>query len=287
MRLGAHMSISGGLHLSLERGKAVGCDVIQLFTKNSTQWRGRIIKEDEASLFKKTAKETGVEPIAVHDSYLINLAAPDDILWEKSLEAFHQEMVRTETLGVPYLVTHPGSHRDSGEEVGLKKVAKAINILHKRTTGFRMMILLETTAGQGTSLGHSFEQIKALFDQMIEPERVGVCLDTCHIFAAGYDIREEVSYNKTMDEFDRIIGMRRIKLFHLNDSKKGFSGRVDRHQHIGQGFIGIEGFRLIINDKRFYDIPKVLETPKGDDMREDIANLKILRGLIKGVGRET
>lgn len=280
MRLGAHMSISGGLHLSLERGKIVGCDVIQLFTKNSTQWKGRSIKKEEETLFKKAAKETGVEPVAVHDSYLINLAAPDEVLWERSIEAFYQEMIRTETLCIPYLVTHPGSHRDSGEAAGLKKVATVINILHKRAAGFKVIILIETTAGQGTSLGYRFEQIRDLFDQLTEPDRVGVCLDTCHIFAAGYDIRDEGSYNKTMEEFDRIIGIKKIRLFHLNDSLKEFSSRVDRHQHIGKGFIGIEGFRLILNDSRFSDIPKVLETPKGDDMHEDIINLKTLRGLV-------
>ena len=280
MRLGAHMSIAGGIHLSLERGKQVGCDVTQLFTKNSTQWKGRIINEDEASLFKQTARETGVEPIAVHDSYLINLAAPDEMLWEKSIEAFYQEMIRTETLGIPYLVTHPGAHRDSGEEAGIKRVAEAINILHERTKGLKMMILLETTAGQGTSLGCTFEQIRAIFDRLKEPERAGVCLDTCHIFAAGYDIRDQVVYNKTMEEFDRLIGIRRIKFFHLNDSLKAFSSRVDRHQQIGEGFIGIEGFRLLLRDKRFSEIPKVLETPKGEDMKEDVMNLKILRGLV-------
>lgn len=281
MRLGAHMSISGGLHLSLERGKAVGCDVIQLFTKNSTQWRGRSIKEEEESLFKKTAKETGIEPIAVHDSYLINLATPDELLWKRSLEAFYQEMIRTKTLGIPYLVTHPGSHRGSGEAAGLKKVAEAINILHNRSSSFKMMILIETTAGQGTSLGYSFEHIRHLFDLVKESDKIGVCLDTCHIFAAGYDIRDQDSYFKTMAEFDRIVGMREIRLFHLNDSCKGVSSRVDRHQHIGKGEVGIEGFRLIMNDRRFSDIPKVLETPKGEDMEEDVINLKTLRGLIR------
>lgn len=275
------MSISGGLHLSLERGKQVGCDVIQLFTKNSTQWKGRSIKKEEETLFKKAVKETGVEPVAVHDSYLINLAVPDEMLWKKSLDAFYQEMIRTETLGIPYLVTHPGSHRDSGEEAGIKKVANAINILHKRAAGFKVMILIETTAGQGTSLGYRFEQIGDLFGQLKETDRVGVCLDTCHIFAAGYDIRNEGSYDKTMEEFDRLIGTRKIMLFHLNDSLKEFSSRVDRHQHIGKGFIGIEGFKLILNDSRFSDIPKVLETPKGDEMQEDIINLNILRQLIK------
>ncbi len=279
MRLGAHMSISGGLHLSLERGKAVGCDVIQLFTKNSTQWKERIIKEEEAALFKETRDKTGVEAIAVHDSYLINLASPDETLWEKSIEAFHQEMVRTETLGIPYLVTHPGSHKDSGEETGIKKIARALNILHERTTGFKMMILIETTAGQGTGLGYRFEQIRSLIDQLNVPESIGICLDTCHIFAAGYDIRDKGAYNKTFDEFDQIIGIKKIKLFHLNDSLKAYSSRVDRHQHIGEGFIGREGFRLIMNDGRFSDIPKVLETPKGEDMQEDVVNLKTLRGL--------
>jgi deoxyribonuclease-4 len=274
------MSISGGLHLSLERGKAVGCDVIQIFTKNSTQWKGRIIKEDEAALFKKTADMTGVEAIAVHDSYLINLASPDELMWEKSIDAFYQEMVRTEILGIPYLVTHPGSHKDSGERAGLEKIARGINILHNRTKGFKTTILIETTAGQGTSLGCRFEQIRSIIDQVMESERLGVCLDTCHIFAAGYDMRDEESYNKTMEEFDRDIGITKIRLFHLNDSLKAISSRVDRHQHIGTGFIGLEGFRLLMRDKRFSDIPKVLETPKGEDMQEDVINLKTLRGLV-------
>ena len=280
MKLGAHMSISGGLHLSLERGKEVGCDVIQLFTKNSTQWKGRIIKEDEAALFKKTRDKTRVEAIAAHDSYLINLASPDNIVWEKSVEAFYQEMVRAEKLDIPYLVTHPGSHRDSGEDAGLNRIAGALNMLLRMTPDFKKMILIETTAGQGASLGYRFEQIRSIIDQVMEPERLGVCLDTCHIFAAGYDMRDQESYNKTMEEFDRAIGITKIRLFHLNDSLKAISSRVDRHQHIGTGFIGLEGFRLLMRDKRFSDIPKVLETPKGEDMQEDVINLKTLRGLV-------
>ena len=277
--LGAHMSIEGGFHKALLRGKGIGCDIIQVFTKNTNQWRVRELKEDEVQRFKRVKEETGISIVIAHDSYLINLASPDEDLWKKSLDVLLIEMERAEALGIAYLVIHPGSHNDAGEEWGIKRIVRSLDLIHTRARGFKTSILLETTAGQGTSLCYKFEHIREILYKVREPERLGVCLDTCHVFAAGYDIRDEFSYEKTMKELDRLIGIRLVKVIHLNDSKRELGSRVDRHEHIGRGFIGIEGFRFLLRDGRFTKIPMVIETPKGEDMREDIENLKTLRSL--------
>ncbi len=274
------MSIEGGFHKALLRGKEIGCDIIQVFTKNTNQWRVKKLGDDEVRRFKRVKEETGIPLVIAHDSYLINLASPDEGLWKKSINVLLIEMGRAEALGIAYLVIHPGSHNDAGEEWGIKRIVNALDLIHTSAKGFKTKILLETTAGQGTSLCYRFEQIREILDKVKEPGRLGVCFDTCHVFAAGYDIRDKLRYEKTMKELDRRIGIGLIKVIHLNDAKKELGSRVDRHEHIGKGFIGLEGFRCLLRDERFAEIPMVIETPKGEDMREDIENLKTLRGLL-------
>lgn len=280
MKFGAHMSISGGLHKAFAHGERAGCDTIQIFSKNQQQWRARPLAEQDIAQFKAEQQRSGFAPIIVHDSYLINLASPKDELWEKSTAAFADELERCAALGIPYIVTHPGAHTGSGEEAGLRREADALNRLFDAGTGAGVMVLLETTAGQGTCLGYRFEHLARLIELVKQPERLGVCVDTCHILAAGYDIRTPETYAATFEEFDRVVGVERIKALHVNDSQKDLGSRVDRHAHIGEGCIGIGGFRALVNDPRFADVPMILETPKGDDLAEDIMNLAKLRDLI-------
>jgi deoxyribonuclease-4 len=280
VKFGAHMSISGGLHKAFAHGERAGCDTIQIFSKNQQQWRAKPLTEQDIAQFKAEQQRSGFAPIIVHDSYLINLASPKDELWEKSTAAFAEELERCAALGIPYIVTHPGAHTGSGEDTGLRREADALNRLFDAGTGAGVMVLLETTAGQGTCLGHRFEHLARLIELVNQPERLGVCVDTCHILAAGYDIRTPETYAATFEEFDRVVGIERIKALHVNDSQKGLGSRVDRHTHIGEGCVGIEGFRALVNDPRLADVPMILETPKGDDLAEDIANLAKLRELI-------
>jgi deoxyribonuclease-4 len=280
VKFGAHMSISGGLHKAFGHGERAGCDTLQIFSKNQQQWRGKPLSEQDIALFQAEQQRTGFEPLIVHDSYLINLASPNDELWEKSIAAFADELERCAALGIPYLVTHPGAHVGSGEDTGLSREADALNRLFEAGTGGATMVLLETTAGQGTCLGYRFEHLATLIELVGHDERIGICVDTCHLLAAGYDIRTPEACAATFEELDRVIGLERLKAFHLNDSQKDLGSRVDRHTHIGDGCVGLEGFRAIVNDPRFAQIPMILETPKGDDLAEDIENLAKLRGLI-------
>ncbi|MBI4377867.1 MAG: deoxyribonuclease IV [Nitrospinae bacterium] len=280
MLLGAHMSIEGGIENAPLRGKKAGCDVIQIFTKNNNRWRSKPLTDNDVIKFKKNAADTGVIPAASHTAYLINLASPDPQVYSQSLDAFYDEMMRAERLDLPDLIFHPGAHIGSGEDAGIKKIADSLNISLGKGDSLKLMLLLETTAGQGTNLGHRFEHISKIIEMVTKKEKIGVCLDTCHIFAAGYDISNEYSYKKTFHEFDKIIGIHKLKVFHINDSKKGLGSRVDRHEHIGKGKIGLTAFRLLLNDPRFKDIPMILETPKGKTMREDKKNLSVLRRLI-------
>jgi deoxyribonuclease-4 len=271
------------------RGRGVGvngCETVQLFTKVPNQWAGKPITADEAKLFRRTLRQTRLRFPIAHDSYLINLATPDPALYRKSIEAFVEEMQRAETLGLRYLVTHPGAHMGAGEGEGLARVAVALDEVHRRCTGFKLRILLETTAGQGTSLGHRFEHLRDIISQVAAPARLGVCLDTCHVFAAGYSLATEREFRATMREFDRSIGLKRLKAFHLNDSLKPAGSRVDRHAHIGRGHLGLEPFRLLVNDPRFRNKPMVLETAKedGDVQDMDTVNLSVLRGLTTAPG---
>lgn len=280
---GAHMSVAGGCHRALEIARDHQCDTVQLFTKNASQWKVPELAEEDVRLFRRTLRQTRLRFPTAHDSYLINLASPDDALYRRSVEAFLVELQRAEQLGLKYLVTHPGAHVGSGEDAGLGRVATAIDEVHRRSQGYRVKILLETTAGQGTTLGWRFEHLARILERAAEPRRLGVCLDTCHVFAAGYALSPRSEYEATMREFDRRIGLKRLRLFHVNDSLKSLGSRVDRHAHIGRGSLGLEPFRLLVNDPRFRDRPMILETPKeevdNDDM--DAVNLAILRGLVK------
>jgi deoxyribonuclease-4 len=276
------MSIAGGVAQALRRGEEIGCDVIQLFTKNANQWRAKPLAPDAIEAFHQACNEVRARPVAAHDSYLINLASPDEGLYKRSHEALREEMGRAEALELPYLVIHPGSHRGAGEQEGLYRIARAINLIHYQGQDMKVQILLETTAGQGNTLGYRFEHFARIIEQIEEDVKVGVCLDTSHCFAAGYAIGTPEGYEATMEEFDRIIGLDRLRLIHLNDSKAALGTRVDRHEHIGQGHLGIEFFRLLLQDDRLADLPFILETPKGkapsgEDW--DRVNLTILRGL--------
>ena len=278
--LGAHMSIAGGIDLAPLRGREVGCRTMQLFTKSSNQWRARPLPAEEIERYRANLRATGIAPVVAHDSYLINLASTDAELHRKSMAAFLEELERAEALGIPYLVTHPGAHVGAGEEAGLRQVAKSVRELLKGTKDYQVQVIIETAAGQGTSLGHRFEQIAALLDQIGLPERTGVCLDTCHVFAAGYDIRTPEGYADVIGAFDAIVGISRLKVIHLNDSKKELGCRVDRHEHIGKGNIGLEAFRCLLADPRLKGIPMILETPKDDDfLLADRRNLDTLRRL--------
>jgi deoxyribonuclease-4 len=279
---GAHMSIAGGCHNALHAALARGCETVQLFTKNSNQWAARELTPENLQLFRKTLRQSRLRCPTAHDSYLINLASPDEVLYRRSMEAFLIELERAEQLGLRYLVTHPGAHMGSGEEAGLSRVAAALDEIHARTPDYRVQVLLESTAGQGSCLGHRFEHLARILELLKKPARVGVCLDTCHVFAAGYPLSTEKEYTATMQEFDRQIGLRQLRLFHVNDSLKPLGSRVDRHAHIGKGGLGLEAFRHLVNDARFKTRPMILETPKegadGTDM--DAVNLATLRGLI-------
>jgi deoxyribonuclease-4 len=279
---GAHMSIAGGYHQALLAAQAYDCEAVQLFTKNSNQWQAKEITDQDVATFQEALRQTRVRMLVAHDSYLINLASPDENLYRRSLEAFVIEVQRAERLGLDYLVTHPGAHVGSGEEVGLGRVAQALDEVHRRCAGFRVQILLETTAGQGSSLGHRFEHLARLLELTEQAERLGICLDTCHVFAAGYALAPKAAYEATLKEFDQLIGLERLRAFHLNDSLKPLGCRVDRHAHIGRGCLGLEPFRLLVNDRRFRDLPMLLETPKeGDEGNMDAVNFQTLRGLLK------
>jgi len=280
--IGAHMSIAGGIPLALTRGQELGCRTIQIFTKNANQWKARDITPEEVAEFTRQKEETKIWPVVAHDSYLINLGAPDEERLQKSRESFLIEMQRTELLGLPYLITHPGAHLESGEQEGLKKIAESIDWFHRRTEGFKMKILLETTSGQGTNLGYRFEHFSAIMDMAEDASRLGFCFDTCHVFTAGYDLRTRDAYEKTMEDFDRVIGLARLNVFHLNDAKNDVGSRIDRHQHIGKGKLGLDTFRFLLNDPRFVNLPKILETPKGKDMTEDKMNMAVLESLAEG-----
>ncbi len=274
--LGAHMSISGGIFNAPERGMKVGCGVIQIFTQNANQWRGKPISDSDAALFREKWEASGLHEIVSHDIYLINLGAPPGEVREE----------RCTRLGIGKIVMHPGAHTGDGEETGIRRICEAFDQLFPQTPEYTGKVLLEITAGQGSNVGYRFEHLKAIIDGSSFPDRFAVCLDTCHTFAAGYDLTTEEGYKKTFAEFDRIIGIDRLQAFHVNDSKKGLNSRVDRHEHIGAGAMGLEPFRLLVNDPRFARIPKILETPKGDNDELDVLNLKTLRDLVKSGSAE-
>ena len=283
--LGTHKSIAGGYHNALITAQEHGCDTVQIFTKNNNQWAGKPLTTEQTTLFRQKLAEFKLQLPMAHDAYLINLASPDQALYRRSLDAFVHEVERAEALGLTYLVTHPGTPTDGDREAGLRRVALALDETHRRCPKCRVMVLLETTAGQGNSVGHRFEDLACILDSVKNPDRLGVCLDTCHVFAAGYPLSPFRSYEATMAEFDRLIGLEKLRAFHLNDSRKPLGSRVDRHAHIGQGCLGLEPFRLLLNDPRFRGHPMVLETPKEGPNDEDMdpVNLTTLRELQNGV----
>jgi deoxyribonuclease IV len=278
MRLGAHMSISGGVEKAVGRGQEVGCEAMQIFTKNSNQWKAKPLMPTEVAAFRNACQAAGIGPVIAHSAYLINLAAADEALYEKSIQACLDELQRCELLGLPYLVIHPGAHMGIGEAQGLERICAAIDRIHRETPKMQAGITLEVTAGQGTALASKFEHFATMLEQVAEPERLGFCLDTCHLLAAGYDFRTRQGYAQMMKAWEDLVGIERIRVIHLNDSKKDLGSRVDRHEHIGQGYIGPQGFELLLNDHRLAGLPMVLETPKDDNA--DVRNLAMLRSLI-------
>ena len=278
--LGAHMSIAGGLHQAFTRIRKVKGEALQIFLSNQRQWKTPPLTSEMIEDFSLQWQKNKQMVVAAHDSYLINLAAPDQIIAEKSVAAFADELHRAATLGIPFLITHPGSHRGVGVEGGLERFAANLDRAITQSKTSTVMVLIENTAGQGTNLGSTFEEIASILNESEYGEGLGVCFDTSHAFAAGYDIRTRITYEDTFSKFDQIIGLERLKFFHINDSKRPLGSRVDRHQHIGKGEIGLAGFRLLLNDPRFQQHPMVLETPKGKDLKEDKKNLRVLRSLI-------
>lgn len=277
--LGAHISISGGIYKAPQRGRELGCDAIQIFTRSQRQWTSKPLTDEDIEKFKENIRKFKIRVAIVHASYLVNLGSPNEETFKKSLNAIIDDAKRAEVLGIGYLVFHPGSHMGSGEDFAIKRIAEGLNKAIEETDGYKVMFLLETTAGQGTNVGYRFEHIARIIDLVDDKSRVGTCLDTAHIFAAGYDISNREKYEKTIELFDEIIGLKTLKVFHLNDSKKELGSRVDRHEHIGKGLIGLDGFRFILNDKRFRDHPMILETPGAEKYYKE--NLAVLRSLIK------
>jgi deoxyribonuclease IV len=279
MLLGAHVSIAGGLFNAPTRGKEIGCSAIQIFTKNQRQWKHSPLTEEQIEQYKNELTKSCIEIVIAHDSYLINLCSPDKNNLHKSRESFIFELARCQALGISGLVFHPGAHLILGEKKGLSLIAESINIVLEKFPEIDTKLLLETTAGQGTSLGYRFEQLEQIIQKIEAKDKVGVCFDTCHIFASGYDIRTAESYQVTFKKFEDIIGLDKLGVFHLNDSKKELGSRVDRHERIGEGKIGLEAFRLIMNDLRFKNVPKILEIPGGENCyKQDIA---LLNSLVK------
>jgi len=279
--LGAHMSIAGGVSQSLGRGNQIGCKCIQIFTRSSRQWAAKPYPAEEIEAFKRAHKETGIQMIVAHDSYLVNLGAPDEKLRKKSIDAFVDELQRCEALEVPYLISHPGAHIGAGEAAGIKAIAGSIDQAHKACRGYQVKIALEITAGQGSVLGSRFEQMARIFDAVKESERLRLCFDTEHAFAAGYDLRSEAGYEQAFAELDRHIGLKRLVAFHINDSMKPLNSHVDRHEHIGKGHLGLETFQRLVNDPRFAGIPMCLETEPGPDMKDIARDLRQLEKLVQ------
>lgn len=277
--LGAHESVAGGLHLAFERIKKVGGEALQIFTRNQRQWHPADLTAEEIELFRKAHQKSGGIPIASHASYLVNLATGKDELLDKSVQNLSLELTRCAQLGVPYVVLHPGSHGGDGVDVGLKRFTRGLDKAIERS-GVAVQVLVETTAGQGTGLGSSFDELVYILNNTQFPQLLGVCVDTCHIFAAGYELSTVDGYEATVAALVSSVGLDKIRFFHLNDSKKELGSRVDRHEHIGKGAIGLAGFKNLLNDNRFAGLPMTLETPKSDSLAEDRENLQILRSLM-------
>ena len=277
--LGAHVSIAGGFDRAIDRALSVGCEVMQIFVKNNRQWFAPPLGKTSSQSFLGHPKRFQIKSVFAHSSYLINLGAQGEVR-QNSIRALNEEIQRAEQLQLPFIVLHPGAHVGAGLEKGLQRIVRSLDEVIEATKHSKICISLETTAGQGTTIGSEFEHLSEILGKVKVPERFNVCVDTAHLFAAGYSIHEEKGYIKTFQRFDELIGLKRIAAFHLNDSKTPYGSKVDRHEHIGKGYIGLKTFEWLLNDKRFFKVPKVLETPKSDDLHEDRENLQILRQLL-------
>jgi deoxyribonuclease-4 len=280
VRVGVHVSIAGSIDKAVDRAQEKGCDTFQIFSRNPRGWKIKALTETDIARFIEKLNQTEIFPPVDHMPYLPNLAAPTDEVYTKSVEALTEELERCNALQIPYLVTHLGSHRGSGNETGLQRIVDAIDTafsgLADEANG--VMLLLENTAGTKNSMGGTFEDIKNILDRLEHKDRIGICFDTCHAFAAGYELRTEENLDKTLQHFDEVLGLEQLKLIHLNDAKGGLDSRLDRHEHIGLGYIGEAGFRVILNDARLRELPMILETPV-DDRRDDLGNLQKVREL--------
>ena len=285
MKIGCHVSIAGGIDNSVKRTEELGCSTMQIFSKNASTWREKIYTKEEIKNFKENLKNSEVNPVFIHTSYLINLASPSDELYFKSINAFIEEMKRADLLlddlPCPYLIIHPGAHTGAGEECGIERIIRALNIILEKSVDLnsKTMILLEDTAGSGTNLGYSFEQLKKIADGVKDKGKIGMCLDTCHAFAAGYDLSHREGIEQTLGEIEKYIGLNKLKVIHLNDSKHPIGSHKDRHMHIGKGYIGLEGFRLIVNHPYLKDLPFILETPKREE-KDDVRNINLVKSLV-------
>lgn len=281
LHLGAHMSIAGGVHAAFARGASIGCSTMQVFVKNNNQWFGTPQTAEDIENYKTAAAQTGIAPVLAHAAYLINLCATNAVTLKRSRNAFVDELNRCEAFGITALIFHPGAHMGAGEAEGIKRIAESLNIIHEKTKNFKTLTALEGTAGQGSAIGYRFEHLRGIIDLVDEKNRMAVCLDTCHLFAAGYDLSTAEGWNDTFKQFDEIVGLPRLVAIHTNDSKKPLGSRVDRHEHIGKGMIGVTGFRMLMQDERLAHIPKILETEKSEDMHEDVENMQVLISLLR------
>ncbi len=279
--LGSHTSVSGGIHTAFARASSIGCTTMQVFVKNANQWYGKPATEDDVLKYREAEAESNVRPVIAHAAYLVNLCAANPAIRTKSREGFVDELRRCEKFGIKALVVHPGAHVGAGEDEGIKQIAESLNATHEQTKSFRTLSALETTAGQGTTLGYRFEHLRRIIDLVDDKDRIAVCIDTCHLFAAGYPVHTKEGWESTINEFDQIISLGRLVAVHVNDSMKPFGSRLDRHEHIGKGVMGLEGFRALMNDPRLANIPKILETDKSEDLHEDVENMAVLRDLIE------
>ena len=282
MKIGCHVSIAGGIDNSVVRAGELGCNTMQIFSKNASTWREKILKKDEVESFRENLKNSNINPVFIHTSYLINLASPSDELYFKSINAFLEEMKRADLLlPDPYLIIHPGAHTGAGEEYGIQRIIRALNIILEKSADLNLktMILLEDTAGSGTHLGYTFYQLKRMVEEAKDRKKIGICFDTCHAFAAGYDLSHQEGVEQTLEEIDKYLSLDQLKVIHLNDSKFPLGSRKDRHMHIGKGYIGLEGFKVLVNHKYLKDLPFILETPKHDE-KDDLKNINLVKSLV-------
>ena len=284
---GSHLSIAGGLQNALIDAGRLGMDCVQVFTANQRQWKTKDISDEQVRVWRGERERTGIGEVVSHDSYLVNLASPTGENRDKSIALFRRELERCEALGIPSVVAHPGAHLGDGDEKGIKRIAKALDRVHKDLRGFSVVTCLESTAGQGTTIGWRFEHLRRIIDTVKDPSRLGVCLDTAHLIEAGYDLTGAAGCRAVLREFDDVVGLGLVRVWHLNDSKTAMGSRVDRHEHIGHGHVSLGAFEVIVNHPKFKKVPKILETAKEDSPDGtpwDVINLRVLRGLVRGQG---